>query len=53
MNKDKTSLKAESQQSCLGVVMRSNIRLLVWGWCVMWGILGFIFSILWLYRYFT
>lgn len=34
-------------------ILRSNICLLVWGWCIMWGILGVIFTVLWLWRYFA
>jgi hypothetical protein len=37
----------------IGAVMRSNIRLLIWGWCVMWGIIGGVFTVLWLWRYFA
>lgn len=53
MNTEKTSLEAQNQPSCLGAIMRSNIRLLIWGWCVMWDVIGGVFTVLWLWRYFT
>lgn len=53
MNTEKMPLENENEPSCLGAVMRSNIRLLIWGWCTMWGIIGVIFTVVWLWRYFA
>lgn len=53
MSTKKTLLENKNRSSGLGTVMWSNIRLLVWGWCTMWGILGLLFSVLWLCRYFA
>jgi len=42
-----------AQQALGYAVMRSNIKLLIISWCILWGILGMVFCFLWLWRYFA
>ena len=34
-------------------VMCSNLSLLWWGWCTVWGIVGFVFGCIKLWNYYT
>ncbi len=52
MSAEKSELKTKGN-GIIADIMRSNALLLVKSWCYMWGILGVIFTIIWLMRYFA
>ena len=45
--------KKTEKQCDIHDVMCSNLSLLWWGWCTVWGIVGFVFGCIKLWNYYT
>jgi len=52
MKTGKRTLETNTNKSIWWEVTKSNLLLLKDGWCSLWGIIGFVYSILWLWRNF-